>query len=660
MLKRGTLAWQLLRQFGPGWIAYRAKYALQQRLHWFEHILPVTTWEAQPLAGFLADASLAAPANYLCRRREGSPRFFFSPGQRAEFIPHFAAFDEASGGVIAFAERIAAGEFTYFSRQVARTGFPPDWHTNPFTGQRAPADRHWSRIGDFETGDIKVIWEPSRFGFAYTLVRAYWRTGEERFAEIFWRLIEDWRAHNCPQAGVNWKCGQEASFRVMAWCFGLYGFASATASSPERIARLAQMLAVTGQRIASNLSYALSQRNNHGISEAAGLWTLGTLFPEFRLATKWRAIGKRELERQAQELIYDDGGFSQHSANYHRVMVEDYLWCIQLGRMNGDDFSPQLLSRVSTAGKFLASLMEPETGRLPNWGANDGAHVLPLSNCGYLDYRPVVQAAAMIAGGKPSLPSGPWDEEAWWLGCPVGGKPPIEVVTAGGRQDFPDSGLTVLRQGIARVVLRTLRRFRHRPAHCDLLHLDLWVGQNNILRDSGSYSYNSPDDSGSGFKSVAAHNTVQFDGHEQMPVLGRFLYGHWPQGEVSLPAEDPRTVIASYSDWQGCRHERTVKLGAGQCLVSDRLSGFKREAVLRWHLSPNADWELTGSTCASRLAVIRITAAKEFKSIRLAEGWESLFYNAKTTLSVFEVTVAAGCGEIETQMEWEAEGQRKD
>jgi hypothetical protein len=81
---------------------------------------------------------------------------------------------------------------------------------------------------------------------------------------------------------------------------------------------------------------------------------------------------------------------------------------------------------------------------------------------------------------------------------------------------------------------------------------------------------------------------------------------------------------------------------------------------LRWHLSPNADWELTGSTCDSRLSVIRITAAKEFKSIRLAEGWESLFYNAKTTLSVFEVTVAAGCGEIETQMEWEAEGQRKD
>ena len=133
-----------------------------------------------------------------------------------------------------------------------------------------------------------------RFGFVFQLVRAYWRIGDESLAEYFWQLVEDWRAHNPPQAGVNWKCGQEASLRVMAWCFGLWGFAEAAASSAERIARLAQMLAVSGQRISSNLRYALSQRNNHGISEAAGLWTLGTLFPELRQAAGWRPSHLRQ------------------------------------------------------------------------------------------------------------------------------------------------------------------------------------------------------------------------------------------------------------------------------------------------------------------------------------------------------------------------------
>ena len=33
-------------------------------------------------------------------------------------------------------------------------------------------------------------------------------------------------------------------------------------------------------------------------------------------------------------------------------------------------------------------------------------------------------------------------------------------------------------------------RFRYRPGHADALHLDLWLGDRNILRDGGTYSYN--------------------------------------------------------------------------------------------------------------------------------------------------------------------------
>ncbi len=191
-----------------------------------------------------------------------------------------------------------SGEFPFFEHAWIPCGRLPDWHRNPLTGQQAPADGHWSRLSEFGSGDIKLVWELSRFGFVFPLVRAYWRTGDESLAECFWRLVEDWRTHNLPQAGVNWKCGQEASFRVMAWCFGLYGFWEAAASSPTRVSRLAQMVAVTGRRIASNLRYALSQLNNHGISEAAGLWTLGTLFPEFRLAAGWRKSGSLPWNRR--------------------------------------------------------------------------------------------------------------------------------------------------------------------------------------------------------------------------------------------------------------------------------------------------------------------------------------------------------------------------
>ena len=87
-----------------------------------------------------------------------------------------------------------AGAWRYFGRAAVQGTFPPDWHANVYTGQQAPADRHWSRVGEFAFGDIKAIWEPSRFRAAFVLVRAWWRTGDERYAEAFWTLFESWRA----------------------------------------------------------------------------------------------------------------------------------------------------------------------------------------------------------------------------------------------------------------------------------------------------------------------------------------------------------------------------------------------------------------------------------------------------------------------------------
>ena len=122
---------------------------------------------------------------------------------------------------------------------------------------------------------------------------------------------------------------------MLAWCFGLYGFLDARTTTAERVAALAQMVAVSGRRIEAVLGYALSQRNNHGISEGVGLWTIGLLFPELRTAARWRDRGRQVLEDLGRALIYEDGSFAQHSVNYHRLMLHDYLWAIRLGDLHG-------------------------------------------------------------------------------------------------------------------------------------------------------------------------------------------------------------------------------------------------------------------------------------------------------------------------------------
>jgi hypothetical protein len=642
---------EICRTLGPRWLAFRLAYALRQRSGYDARRQPVVPWDAEPLAAAFKDPSLADPGVYSAFRQQSSARFFFTPARLAEGLARFSAWDAAAERPRLAADRILRGEFPFFSHTWIACGRPPDWHRNPATGQRSPAQGHWSQLNEFAGGDVKWVWELSRFSWVFPLARAYARTGEESLAECFWQLFEDWRARNPPRAGIQWKCGQEASFRVMAWCFALHAFAGAQASTAEREASLAQVLAVTGRRIAANLSYALSQANNHGISEAAGLWTLGLLFPEFKAAAHWRAVARHALEQQARALIYEDGGFSQHSFNYHRVMLDACLWCLQLGRVNGQELSADFRNRVARAARFLSRFCDPATGRLPNWGANDGALVLPLSNCGYLDYRPVIQAAARCAGGLPPLPPGPWDEQSWWLGGDLVA-PPVPTREAACRaENFPDSGLSVLRSGPVRAVLRTVRRFRHRPGHCDPLHLDLWLGSENLLRDCGTFSYNDPENAGAWFGSVAAHNTVQFDGREPMPKLSRFLYGRWLRGRATLDSTK-RAATAGYTDWKGASHERTVRLEVKRCVVVDRIAGFRQHAMLRWHLAPETAWNLDRDRCSSSLATVCITAPSGLRGVRLGQAWESLFYGSRTPIPVLEAQASPACHEITTEITW--------
>lgn len=592
MISKVQLIRQLWRYLGPKWLAFRLGYAARRRMG-LRRQLPATDWTDQPLHNFLSDSALAKPESYLAYRRSQAPPFLFDPSRRKDYEPHFAGWDRETITPLHRADEIAQGTLRYFERTPVHVGFPPDWHSNPFTGQSVPADRHWSQLGDFDYGDIKIIWEPSRFGFTYALVRAYWRTGDERYAELFWQLVEDWRAQNPPQCGPNWKCGQETSFRVMAWCFGLYGFLDTPATNAKRVTALAQMIAVSGRRIEANLSYALSQRNNHGISEGMGLWTIGLLFPEFRFAAKWREIGRQVLETQGRELIYEDGAFVQHSANYHRLMLHDYLWALRLGDLHGQPFGATLRERVGAAGAFLYQIQDGESGRVPLYGSNDGALILPLNNCDYQDFRPVIQSTHYHCTGTRCYDSGPWDEDLLWLFGPES----LEAsVVAPQRTDLQAKvgGCYILRSKTGFAFVRCAT-FRDRPGHADMLHLDLWWRGRNVALDAGTYSYNAPEPWDSSLVRTAYHNTVTVDGLDQMNRASRFLWLPWLHSWVRCERQSSEGHLAY---WEGEHdgyqrleppviHRRGIlRLGDAWWLVLDALSSAgKHDYRLHWLFS---------------------------------------------------------------------------
>ena len=225
----------------------------------------------------------------------------------------------------------------------------------------------------------------------------------------------------------------------------------------------------------------------------------------------------------------------------------------------GEPFSQSLYARAAAAAQWLGAMIDPDSGDGPNLGPNDGAYPYRLDSSAYRDFRTSLQLASRLFMHDAALPSGSWDEAAAWLGISVE-RPTLPWLNNLGSAVFREGGYVVLRnQAGARALLRTPTA-HFRPAHGDALHLDLWWKGSNMLRDGGTYTY-AGDALAEELASVVGHNTLQFDGHDQMPRLGRFLYGSWVKvngDPVIAVSADRQSWAGEYMDHWGAQHKRTV------------------------------------------------------------------------------------------------------
>lgn len=549
-------------------------------------------------------------------------------------------------------ELIAQGRFVQFFHHVPDA--PIDWRRCAITGGRAAADRVWCDVPTFlpEQGDIRAMWEPARCAWAIDLARSAGSLPDA--AELYWRWVDDWMQADPPFQGVHWCCGQEASVRMIALALGFWSVARDDATTELRLAQFARLAWATGYRVREHIGYAISQKNNHALSEACGLLLIAQLFPEFEASPGWEHTARDVLAREMRRQIYADGAYVQHSMNYQRVMVDVCVLALRLAELAGRPFERDLYDLLARSAEFLYQHMESRDGRLPNYGNNDAAHVLPLSECEFADFRPAIQSAYYLATRRRMLPAGPWDEPLLWLFGDEAMDSDPQDTPAPRSSAFDVGGYYTLRRAESWAMIRC-HTYRDRPVQRDALHVDLcWRGC-NVLRDSGSYLYYTPDDPRLErfFISRAAHNTIELDQTDPFDQVSRFLFFPWPVAKKlafeALPAKTPRFEGESLDydrhPWRVLHRRALIAIDDSAWIVVDDLLGVgEHDWTLRWHLA-DGKCSLDEAAAALRLSTdigdvflaiaqsttvtLECAILRGVENDETIQGWESRYYAAR-------------------------------
>jgi hypothetical protein len=609
-MARLSAALQAARELGPGPLVLYASYRFRLRSGWLRRQTPASSWPDRPLSSYLRPDVPSDPLGYFAYRQDRSTASVFGVGsERASQTLGDIADPEAA---VAEADEIACGRFRLFGGPPVGLGFPPDWSTfaslDTAGRSRVELDRHWTAYSlEALPDDVKLLWEPSRFGWVFRLARAYELTHAGRYATTFWTLVDSWRSANDPNTGLHWASAQEVALRLMALTFGMHVFGPGL--SVVQTATLAQMIAVHAERIPPTLGYARAQNNNHLLAEAAGLLTVGVLFPEFQKAAQWRRLGTQAFVAGLTSQVFDDGSYIQHSTNYHRLALQLGLWTARVLEGGGEPLPERGRQALVRLTQALGALTDPTTGEAPNFGPNDGALFLALTASRFGDHRPTVQAASRLFLDRPAYPPGPWDELGAWLGL---GRLERRTPHSFGRStSLPQGGLSILEGPEGRGVLRCVA-FRSRPGHSDQLHLDLWRRGQAIARDAGTYHYSGQGVWDNGLSGATVHNTLILDGQDPMRRAGRFLWLNWAQGRVlgRWSVGDGLEAIAAAHDGyrrQGAMHRRTVvRAGNDTWLVVDDILGRGRHRATMGWLLPDRPWSLLGSELSLELEAGRV------------------------------------------------------
>lgn len=467
--------------------------------------------------------------------------------------------------IIERADWALEGKIVAFSRTVFDYGNPIDWQKNPVNGASIDKCRKWFSIADFEgeTGDIKGIWEISRFSHVFFLLRAYMLTKEKKYYDGFINQVKSWIDGNPYSYGANYKCGQECALRIMnvLAAYGVFNQYGVIKDEDRKL--LIDFVDLNYRRIMSNFFYAHKcVKIDHLISELCGMIICAWCSEDEKKVKKYFGMLNKQILEQFNEM----GMYVSYSLNYQRYVMQLAAYVIKIQNKLGMSFDKRAKERLERAAKFLNRIMG-DSGKVPNYGANDGTLIFPVTVCDFSDFRPVVNTILGLIRDETYYEPGNYSEEYLWFT----NKPsePLKAVGNSAKmQNIDGSGFWLLENTRIKIILNA-HKYERRPGHMDQLHLDLWLDGKNVFCDTGTYSYAL--ELGEHLRGNEGHNVVCVKNAEQMKRIGHFLNFAQPAVKILRRSEKDISCVADFKT--GYSHERSVMIDDENIIITDVVKG---------------------------------------------------------------------------------------
>lgn len=610
---------ELVKNQGLRWIVYRSQYEFKKRIGMLEKNYPKEEFDSIEISVFESNNNLINLYNNI----------------------NFRDIDEKS--ILDQANKIVENKFCFFSNKWIEIN-NINWHYNYFNNKSADANVHWSKINDLnsEFGDIKLIWELSRFSFVYPLAKAYKLTREEKYSEKIWGMFEDFYKNNPPELGVNYKCSQEMSIRLFALIYAANLTSDSNVYTKTINRKLIRLIIQHVRHIYKHINFSIeSVKNNHSISEATALFLIGCIFRNTKEGQLWYEKGKKLLEKEINWQIYEDGSYIQHSHNYHRLVIQDLTFVKLIADKFEIDFSSNFLKKARSTLIFLLKHCSVKDGMLPNYGMNDGAYIFPANTAEYFDYRPSLNAFAAVFFKEVYFVNNSSMELIDSLGV---NKTELKISEFDLNSYIFKNGGYIVSKKLNQIATTRCASYKHRPAQADMLHVDFRIGNNKILIDAGTYSYNTSLQNLLYFNGTKSHNTLFFNNKDQMRKGPRFIWYEWLKSrlikvEMELNKDEFIGQHYGYSPVKYIReivHQNYNLTIKDKVLNNNKLLPFSYHFLLGIDILSIIDKKAIFRLDNGELWSIEFFSESDFK-IKKTLGKQSLYYNSFKEMSSIEL-----------------------